>query len=76
VRENNSAALAENSDTGVVEQLTTAYPTLLRNNFYISGLSNLISERAAAPLLAVIGGTLIALEATLGPETRDVEMAD
>ncbi|RZI53589.1 MAG: hypothetical protein EOP16_01990 [Pseudonocardia sp.] len=31
VREDNSAVLAENSDTGVIEQLTTAYPTLLRN---------------------------------------------
>ncbi|MEU1980885.1 MFS transporter [Nocardia sp. NPDC019395] len=44
--------------------------------FYISGLSDLFSERAAVPILAVIGGCLVALGATFGPETRDVDMRE
>ncbi|MEU0506519.1 MFS transporter [Nocardia sp. NPDC005998] len=44
--------------------------------FYISGLSSVFSEQAAAPILAVLGGILVAAGAALGPETRDVVMAD
>lgn len=43
--------------------------------FYISGLSALFGDLAAVPILAVIGGVLVAVGAALGPETRDVEMS-
>lgn len=43
--------------------------------FYISGLSSIFSEAAAVPILAVLGGVLVAVGAVLGPETRDVDMS-
>jgi MFS family permease len=43
--------------------------------FYITGLSGMFGDLAAVPILAVIGGVLVAVGAALGPETRDVDMS-
>ncbi|OZF07857.1 MFS transporter [Rhodococcus sp. 15-1154-1] len=43
--------------------------------FYITGLSSIFSASAAVPILAVIGGTLVAVGAAFGPETREVDMS-
>lgn len=44
--------------------------------FYISGLSSVFGEQAAVPILAVVGGALVAVGAFAGPETRDVDMSN
>lgn len=44
--------------------------------FYISGLSSVFGERAAVPIVAVVGGALVATGAFIGPETRDVDMSN